>query len=70
MNITDQDGLWKITDGCITNRTTNELRRVKNIPSGHEIAYMDYKKFLRKCEIAFNTGEWPQTHWKSGRITG
>lgn len=70
MDITDKDGLWRITDGHITNRTTNEMRPVKNIPRGNEIAYMDYDKFMRKCGIAFNTGKWPPTHWKSGKITG
>ena len=62
MNITDADGLWRITSGEIENRTTGEVRRVVNLPSGNAIAYMPYSTFLRKCQIAFDTGEWPEEY--------
>lgn len=59
MDITDADGLWRVTYHHIENRKTNELRRVKDIPSTDALAYMPYETFLRKCEVAFNTGKWP-----------
>jgi hypothetical protein len=64
MDITDKDGLWKVTETTITNRITNEVRIVKNIPQASTIAFMDYTTFLRRCEIGFNTGSWPVKHWK------
>jgi hypothetical protein len=59
MDITDKDNLWRITYHSITNLITNEVRLVKNIPKGSTISYMNYNLFIRSCEIAFNTGEWP-----------
>ena len=59
MNITDKDGLWKIEYRSITNLKTNELRSVTNIPTASTISYMNYNLFLRNCQIAFDTGRWP-----------
>ena len=69
MDITDKEGLWSKNHGQITNRKTKLYKAASNIPGGNTLAYMDYDTFIRKCGIAFNTGEWPQTHWKSDRIT-
>lgn len=68
MNITDQDGLWRLTDNCITELATGNSRSVV-LPSAFVLGSMDYSVYLRKCRVAFNTGVWPKTHWKSGRIT-
>jgi hypothetical protein len=69
MDITDKDGLWRITDGQIENRKTGEVRKLKNTPNAHDIAFMSYDLFMSKCSTAFTTGEWPKTHWASGNIT-
>ena len=69
MNITDKDGLYKLTVGHITDLQTNETRPVSNMPSANAIAYMDYDTYIRKCGEAFHSGEWPITHWASGRAT-
>ena len=69
MNITDADGLWRLTDGRIENRKNGEVRRVSDMPPGNVIAYMDYNVFIRKCGVAFESGKWPMTHWKSGKIS-
>ena len=69
MNITDVDGKWKLADGGITNRKTNEYRRLAQMPSANVIAFMNYNTFMRKCQVAFDTGSWPKTSWKSGRVT-
>jgi hypothetical protein len=69
MNITSEDGNWKLEIGFIINQITGEKRRLQNTPSANAVAYMDYDKFLCKCQIAFDMGTWPMTHWKSGRIT-
>lgn len=60
MNITDSDGKWMITYGCITNRQTGESRSVSGIPSANALAYMSYAKFIRGCEVGFETGVWPK----------
>jgi len=69
MNITDADGKWKLEHGWITNRKTGEIRRVQHTPSANTIACMPYKRYMQKCQIAFDTGAWPKTNWKSGLIT-
>ncbi len=69
MDITDKDGLWRLTHGHIENRKTKEIKAIKDMPTADSIACMPYKSYLRKCSIAFATGEWPKTYWKSGRIT-
>ena len=69
MNITDGDGLWRITPHQIENRKTGEIKRLTITPSADRIAYMNYELFLRKCAEAFRTGVWPKTNWASGRVT-
>ena len=59
MNITETSGTWKVTDGMIENRKSNEIRSVSGIPSAHELACMNEKTFIKKCAEAFNTGIWP-----------
>lgn len=60
MNITDADGLWRITDGQIESRKTGKVRQVGGIPA-NSLASMDYRAFLHGCNIGFNTGHWPGT---------
>jgi hypothetical protein len=62
MNVTDKDGLWRVTQGFIENRKTGEIRTLEHTPSANALAYMNYDKFLAKCQIAFNIGTWPVTH--------
>lgn len=69
MNITDSDGKWRLADGGITKLETGEFVALKRMPSGNTIAHMNYNLFMQKCATAFATGEWPKTHWASGRIT-
>lgn len=69
MNITDEDGNWRLTPGQIENRKTGEVRRISEMPSASRLAMMRYDTFLRKCRVAFETGAWPKTHWASGRVT-
>jgi hypothetical protein len=69
MNITDIDGKWRITDGYIENLKTGELKRLKHSPKAEDLAFMPYGKYMRKCSIAFLTGDWPKTYWSSGRVT-
>jgi len=59
MSITDKDGLWRLTDRCIENRRTGEVKVVHNMPSANSIALMAYSAYLRGCQVAFQTGEWP-----------
>jgi hypothetical protein len=69
MNITDKDGLWRLSDGGITSLKTGEFKLIKDLPHADALAYMDYAKYMRKCRVAFETGQWPMTHWASGRET-
>lgn len=69
MNVTEASGKWRLTDHHIENRETGEIKKIKNPPSASAVAHMDLAKFQRKCNSAFITGEWPMTHWKSGRVT-
>ena len=62
MNITDADGKWCLRDHSIENRKTGEVRTVENMPSANTIAYMNYKTFVKKCSIAFDSGEWPMNN--------
>lgn len=68
MNITDADGLWRLTPGKIENRKTGEVHNMDKRDASH-ITSMPYGEFLRKCAVAFHTGVWPKTYWSSGRIT-
>lgn len=61
MDITDADGLWRITDRQIENRKTGEIKRLNRTPSANTIAHMPHKKFLSECAIAFATGKWPKS---------
>lgn len=69
MDITDADGKWRIRTGSIENRETGEVRQLKETPKAGTLAYMSYDKFMRKCQVAFNTGVWPKSYWSSGRVT-
>jgi hypothetical protein len=69
VDITDKYGKWRLTYCQIEKLETGEIRRLKQMPCTNTIAVMPLAEYMRKMEIAFNTGEWPMTEWKSGVFT-
>jgi hypothetical protein len=52
---------WRLISGYIENKITKARQQVNNLPSLTVLALMHEKTFDAKCQVAFDTGKWPDT---------
>ena len=60
LDVTDAGNRWRITPRMVQNMKTNQLRAIERTPSATELSYMTENQFVKKCKIAFDTGQWPE----------
>lgn len=63
MDITDSKNNWRLT--CrpglgyqVEHMKHGSIKSLSNVPSD-SVMYMHERTFVRKCQTAFQTGEWP-----------
>jgi len=61
MKLVDNKGIWEITNECIKNLITGEVRNTINTPLVDRlIALPTDEEFYSCCEYAFKHGEWQE----------
>lgn len=59
INVTDSKKRWRLLGRQLINVKTNESIMLSKEPNSNNVAIISEEQFHKKCQIAFNTGVWP-----------